>query len=58
MWNGPLKKIGEYRYEISQDYKGQKGNLRMRTSGIIYASDEMIPAIKSDNAPELSLIHI
>jgi len=52
MWNGPLKKIGEYRYEISQNYKGQKGNLRMRTSGIIYASDEMIPAIKSDNAPE------
>ncbi|KAA0003472.1 MAG: RtcB family protein [Thermoplasmata archaeon] len=52
MWNGPLKKIGEYRYEISPTYKGQKGNLNMRTSGIIYASDEMIPAIKSDNAPE------
>jgi len=52
MWNGPLKKIGEYRYEISKDYRGQKGNLKMRTSGIIYASDEMIPVIKSDNAPE------
>ncbi len=52
MWNGPLKKIGEYRYEISNNYRGQKGNLNMRTSCIIYASDEMIPAIKSDNAPE------
>jgi tRNA-splicing ligase RtcB len=52
MWNGPLKKIGDYRYEIGESYKGQRGNLNMRTSCIIYASDEMISSIKSDNAPE------
>ncbi|MEA2053737.1 MAG: RtcB family protein [Candidatus Thermoplasmatota archaeon] len=52
MWNGPLNKIGEYRYEIPKTYKGERGNLNMRTSGIIYASDEMIDAIKKDNALE------
>ena len=51
-WEGPLKKIDEYRYEIPSDYKGAKGNLGMRTSGLIYASGKMIENIKKDNAPE------
>ena len=52
MWNGPLVKIGEYRYEIPKNYRGINGNLRMRTSALIYASDDMIPSIRKDNAPE------
>jgi tRNA-splicing ligase RtcB len=52
MWSGPLNKVGDYRYEIAKAYRGQKGNLRMQTSGLIYASDTMIQSIKSDNAPE------
>ena len=51
-WNGPLKKIGEYRYEIPSTYKGEHNNLRMRTSAVIYADESMIPAIRADNAPE------
>ena len=52
MWNGPLRKVGEYRYEIPQSYRGINGNLRMRVPALIYASDEMLPAIRKDNAPE------
>ncbi len=52
MWNGPLNKIDEYSYEIPTSYKGEKGNLRMRTSGIIYANEDMINSIRKDNAPE------
>jgi len=51
-WNGPLIKINNFRYEIPSDYKGEKNNLKMRTSAIIYANDHMIPAIRKDNAPE------
>lgn len=52
MWNGPLNKIDEYSYEIPTSYKGEKGNLRMRTSGIIYANEDMINSIRKDSAPE------
>ena len=51
-WQGTLKKIDDYRYEIPSDYKGAKGNLKMRTPGLIYASEKMIENIKKDNAPE------
>ncbi len=52
MWNGPLNKVGEYRYEIPSSYKGKNGNLNMRTSGMVYASDEMLESIKKDEALE------
>ncbi len=51
-WQGKLKKIDDYRYEIPSDYKGAKGDLKMRTSGLIYASEKMIENIKNDNASE------
>jgi tRNA-splicing ligase RtcB len=51
-WQGTLKKIDEYRYEIPSDYKGEKGNLKMRTPGLIYASEKLIESISKDNAPE------
>ncbi|MCD6299002.1 MAG: RtcB family protein [Thermoplasmata archaeon] len=52
MWNGPLNKVGEYRYEIPSSYRGKNGNLKMRTSGMVYTSDEMLDAIKKDEALE------
>jgi len=51
-WNGPLKKIDSYRYEIPSDYKGENNNLKMKTSAVIYADEKMIESVKSDNAPE------
>lgn len=45
-WNGTLEKIDDYRWRIP------KGEVPcMRTDAIIYASEEMIPQIRSDNAP-------
>jgi len=47
MWNGPLRKLDSFRWEIPKDYK--RG---MRVPGIIFASAHMIEQIKKDNAPE------
>ena len=52
VWNGPLNKIDDFRFEIPPSYKGDHNNLAMKTSGIIYASDELIKHIRKDNAPE------
>jgi tRNA-splicing ligase RtcB len=52
VWNGPLNKIDDFRYEIPAHYKGEKNNLTMRTSAIVYASNTMIDSIRKDNAPE------
>ncbi|KAA0013365.1 MAG: RtcB family protein [Thermoplasmata archaeon] len=52
MWSGPLNKVGDYRYEIPKSYRGINGNLKMKVPALIYASDEMLPAIRKDNAPE------
>ncbi len=52
MWQGPLNKIDAYRYEIPQSYKGEKGFLKMRTQGMIYLNDSMIPMVRKDNAAE------
>jgi len=51
-WNGPLNKIDSFRWEIPSSYKGEKGNLSMKTSGVIYADEKMIDAIRSDKAAE------
>ncbi|RLF35349.1 MAG: RNA-splicing ligase RtcB [Thermoplasmata archaeon] len=51
-WNGPLIKIDDFRYEIPSTYRGEKNNLKMQTSAVIYANEKMIPAIRKDNAPE------
>ncbi len=47
MWNGPIKKVNSFRWEIPRSYK--QG---MRVPGVIYASQHMIEQIKRDNAPE------
>jgi len=51
-WNGPLNKIDEFRYEIPSSYTGEKNNLTMRTSAVIYANSQMIESVKKDNALE------
>lgn len=51
-WNGPLKKIDDFRYEIPSSYKGINNDLQMKTSAVIYADEKMIPSIRSDSAPE------
>jgi len=51
-WNGPLNKVDDFRYEIPDIYKGEKGNLRMNTSAMIYTDSSMISDVLSDNALE------
>ena len=51
-WNGPLNKIDDFRFEIPSTYKGKDNNLQMKTSALIYASENMIPHLRQDNAPE------
>ena len=46
-WQGEFVKIDNNRYKIPKSYKAG-----MRTDGLIYASEEMLPKIKDDNAPE------
>ncbi len=46
-WRGEFVKIDNNRYKIPKSYKAG-----MRTDGLIYASEEMLPKIKDDNAPE------
>ncbi len=47
IWDGPLEKIGGYRWRIPRTYKSC-----MRVDGIIYADDEFIKSISGDQAPE------
>ncbi len=46
-WKGELVKIDNNRYRIPKTYK-----TGMRTDGLIYASEKMLPKIVEDNAPE------
>jgi len=46
-WEGPLRRIDDYRYEIPQDYKDG-----MRTSGVIYIMEPMLPSLRKDTALE------
>lgn len=51
-WNGPLQKVDAFRFEIPSSYTGELQNLKMKTSALIYMSEQMLPAIRADNAPE------
>jgi tRNA-splicing ligase RtcB len=46
-WTGPLERAGEARWRIPKNYKKE-----MRTDAIIFATETMIPQIKSDQSPE------
>ncbi|KYK22101.1 RNA-splicing ligase RtcB [Thermoplasmatales archaeon SG8-52-2] len=51
-WNGPLNKIDDFRFEIPSTYRGERNNLEMKTSAVIYADEKMVRNIRGDNAPE------
>jgi len=46
-WNGPLINNGTHRWLIPKSYKPG-----MRTDGLIFASEELLPSIREDQAPE------
>ncbi|MBM4041938.1 MAG: RtcB family protein [Planctomycetes bacterium] len=46
-WHGPLDRIDDCRWKIPRSYKHG-----MHTDGLIYADDEMIKQVVTDNAPE------
>ncbi len=46
-WKGPIKQVGECRWEIPANYKSG-----MRTAGRIYAGADMLRDIVADQAPE------
>ncbi len=46
-WKGQLERVDDYRWRIPRSYKAE-----MRTEGLVYASLEMIVAIRSDNSLE------
>jgi tRNA-splicing ligase RtcB len=51
-WNGPLHKIDNYRYEIPSTYKGERHNLNMHTSAVLYIDQDLAQEVRKDNAPE------
>ncbi|HJX70136.1 MAG TPA: RNA-splicing ligase RtcB, partial [Dehalococcoidia bacterium] len=46
-WEGPLRRIDDYRWEIPQSYKSG-----MRVPGLIYADEEMVETIQEEQALE------
>src|SRR5207253_3089720 len=46
-WNGPLEQVDSFRFQIPRSYKPQ-----MRTSGLIFVDQPMIPQLRQDRAPE------
>src|SRR5881296_4144954 len=46
-WNGPLEKVDRFRYQIPRSYKPA-----MRTSGLIFIDERMMPLLRQDRAPE------
>src|SRR2546430_17142654 len=46
-WSGPRKKGAPFRFQIPRSYKPQ-----MRTSGLIFVDEPMIPQLRQDRAPE------
>lgn len=47
VWRGPLEKLDPFRFAIPRSYKPQ-----MRTSGLIFIEESMIPQLRQDRAPE------
>ncbi|MCK4718053.1 MAG: RtcB family protein, partial [Thermoplasmata archaeon] len=51
-WNGKIEQVDTYRWRIPEEYKGESGRLHMRTSGLIFADEEMMEQVRNDNALE------
>src|SRR6059036_3685250 len=46
-WHGPLNKVDAFRYEIPRSYKPG-----MRTNGVVFIDETMVPQLRQDQAPE------
>src|SRR5256714_9725178 len=46
-WNGPLEQVDSFRFQIPRSYKPQ-----MRTSGLIFVDEPMIPQLRHERAQE------
>src|SRR3972149_6522869 len=46
-WKGPVKQLDRFRYEIPRSYKPQ-----MRTDGLMFVDDTLLPGVLQDQAPE------
>jgi len=46
-WKGPVKKLDAFRFEIPRSYKPQ-----MRTDGLMFVDDSLLPGVLQDQAPE------
>jgi tRNA-splicing ligase RtcB len=54
-WRGPIRKVGDYRFEISPEYAGEgmkRHGLKMLVPGLIYTDEEMLKAILDDDSPD------
>ncbi|HVP07056.1 MAG TPA: RtcB family protein [Candidatus Acidoferrum sp.] len=54
-WTGPIKKIGEYRYEIDPSYQSEsmkRLGIKMQVPGLLYADDAMLKSITADDSPD------
>src|SRR2546427_11989444 len=46
-WKGPVRQLDAFRYEIPRSYKAA-----MRTDGLMFVDEKMLPSVLQDNAPE------
>jgi len=46
-WKGPVKQLDAFRYEIPRSYKPS-----MRTDGLLFVDEKMLPSVLADQAPE------
>src|SRR3989442_723918 len=46
-WNGPLNKVDAFCYECARSYTPA-----MRTNGVVFIDDPMVPQLRQDQAPE------
>src|SRR2546427_3470313 len=46
-WKGPVRQLDAFRYEIPRSYKAA-----MRTDGLMFVDENMLPSVLQDNAPE------
>ena len=54
-WQGELKKIDDYRYQIPVDYQSEamkQFGLVMKVPGLIYADRKMLDVIVADDSPD------
>jgi tRNA-splicing ligase RtcB len=55
MWNGPIKEVGPFRWEIAPGYQTEamkRLGLSMRVPGLIYTDAHMLRAILADDSPD------